>query len=104
LARTIIPTKPCSPRNKSKAISFVKNGFIAVVTATQADPRMKIMRLPKISVIRPQSSKRQPNAREYADTTHWTRASGIFRSLPMVGRIITTAWADIVCPNLSADP
>lgn len=63
-------TKPCKPRKRSKAISFGKKGLTAVVTATQAEPQMKILRRPKMSAILPQSSRKQPNVRLYADTTH----------------------------------
>lgn len=71
-----------------------------VVAATQADPSTKILRFPYRSAMRPQSSRKQPKVRAYAETTHCWRESGMPISRPIVGRIMTTAWMDKVCSSV----
>lgn len=89
-------TIPCRPLKISKAISLGRKGLTIMVTATKALPRMKMMRLPNRSAMRPHSSRKQAKVNEYAETIHWSRLSGMSSSLPMVGRMITMAWIDSV--------
>lgn len=52
------------------AISFLTKGLIIMVIVMNPQPSMKINLLPKISAIRPQKRRKQPNVSEYADTIH----------------------------------
>lgn len=52
-----------------------------------------------MSAMRPQSKRKQPNVRLYADTTHCSRESGMSKCRPIVGRTMTTAWPDTVCKD-----
>ena len=97
-------TRPWRPLNRLKAISLGKKGLMAVATATQAEPHMKILRLPKMSPILPQNKRKHPNVRVYDEMIHWTLAEGISRSLPMVGKMMTTAWIPRVYNWMSVPP
>lgn len=63
-------TIPWRPLNKLKAISFGRNGFIAVATANHTEPHTKTFRFPKMSPILPQNRRRHPNVRVYDETIH----------------------------------
>lgn len=53
-------TMPCSPRNKSNAISFERKGFTIMATAANALPETNIVRFPMMSAIRPQRRRKHP--------------------------------------------
>ena len=90
-------TSPCKPLNKSKAISYVRNGFAALTAATHAVPAAKMNRFPKMSAMRPHRSRKQPKAREYAETIHCRREDGMSRSRAILGRMMTVDWIEKVC-------
>jgi hypothetical protein len=53
-----------------------------------------------MSAMRPQSRRKQPKASEYDETIHCSLLSGMDRTSPMVGRMMTTLWRERVCSRV----